>query len=145
MICTNKNKQPLIIALIALSMLFLFCEAHIPKTKPKGVKIVVIDAGHGGKDPGCNGSTLNEKVVALGIALKLGELIEKNLPDVKVIYTRKTDEFVELEERAQIANRNNADLFISIHCNAAAKFVVFKDKNGKVCYKTFIDKKRQGS
>jgi len=141
MICTNKNKQPLIIALIALSMLFLFCEAHIPKTKPKGVKIVVIDAGHGGKDPGCNGSTLNEKVVALGIALKLGELIEKNLPDVKVIYTRKTDEFVELEERAQIANRNNADLFISIHCNAAAKFVVFKDKNGKVCYKTFIDKK----
>jgi N-acetylmuramoyl-L-alanine amidase len=127
--------------LFAVITLFLFSEAHIPKTKPKGVKTIVIDAGHGGKDPGCNGSVHNEKTVALGIALKLGELIEKNMPDVKVIYTRKIDEFVELEERAQIANRNNADLFISIHCNAASNYAVFKDKNGKVHYKTFKDKK----
>jgi N-acetylmuramoyl-L-alanine amidase len=141
MICTNNYIRPLKGLLFAVIALFLFSEAHIPKTKPKGVKTIVIDAGHGGKDPGCNGSTFNEKTVALGIALKLGELIEKNLPDVKVIYTRKTDEFVELEERAQIANRNNADLFISIHCNAASNYAVFKDKNGKVHYKTFKDKK----
>jgi len=133
--------KPIKVSLIAFIILFLFSEAHIPKTKPKGVKTVVIDAGHGGKDPGCNGDAFNEKTVALGIALKLGELIEKNLPDVKVIYTRKTDEFVELEERAQIANRNNADLFISIHCNAASNYVVSKDKNGKVHYKTYKDKK----
>ena len=141
MICNKKRIKPITISLIAFTMLFLFSEAHIPKTKPKGVKIIVIDAGHGGKDPGCNGETNNEKMVALGIALKLGEFIEKNLPDVKVIYTRKTDEFVELEERAQIANRNNADLFISIHCNAASNYAIFKDKNGKVHYKTFKDKK----
>lgn len=85
------------------------------------VRTVVIDAGHGGHDTGCLGHTrVNEKVVALNIALKLGSYIEENFKDVKVIYTRKTDVFVELEERAAIANRNNADLFISIHCNAAS-------------------------
>ncbi|HXU28228.1 MAG TPA: N-acetylmuramoyl-L-alanine amidase, partial [Bacteroidia bacterium] len=138
---TRNYIKPIKVSLFALIILFLFSEAHIPKTKPKGVKTVIIDAGHGGKDPGCNGDVFNEKTVALGIALKLGELIEKNMPDVKVIYTRKTDEFVELEERAQIANRNNADLFISIHCNAASNYAVFKDKNGKVHYKTYKDKK----
>lgn len=139
---THNYIKPLKVSLFAIIILFLFSEAHIPKTKPKGVKTIVIDAGHGGKDPGCNGDLFNEKTVSLGIAIKLGELIEKNLPDVKVIYTRKTDEFVELEERAQIANRNNADLFISIHCNAASKFVVSRDKKtGKVHYKTYVDKK----
>ncbi len=99
--------------------------------KPKGVRTIVIDAGHGGKDPGCNGLIHNEKDVTLSIALKLGKLIEENIKDVKVIYTRKTDVFVELEERAQIANRNEADLFISIHCNAASTFVTYTDKKGK--------------
>src|SRR6201993_68891 len=123
-----------------LSAVFLLCAAHIPKTKPKGVKTIVIDPGHGGKDPGCNGDISNEKDVALAIALKLGDLLEKNLKDVKVIYTRKTDIFVELEERAQIANRNEADLFISIHCNAASIYATYKDKNGKIKYKTYKDK-----
>lgn len=126
--------------LVTLIFCFSFADSKTP-VKPKGVKIVVIDAGHGGKDPGCNGVTHKEKDVTLAIALKLGKLIEENLKDVKVIYTRKTDVFVELEERAQIANRNNADLFISIHCNAAAKYVTYKDKNGKTHVKTWKDKK----
>lgn len=85
------------------------------------LKTIVIDAGHGGKDPGTHGKTSKEKHVALAVALELGRIIEGNLPDVKIIYTRKTDKFIELHERANIANRNNADLFISIHCNAISK------------------------
>jgi N-acetylmuramoyl-L-alanine amidase len=80
--------------------------------------VVVIDAGHGGHDPGCNGGHSNEKEVTLSVALKLGKMIEDSLQDVKVVYTRKTDKFIELSERSNIANKNNADLFISIHCNA---------------------------
>jgi N-acetylmuramoyl-L-alanine amidase len=83
------------------------------------VKTIVLDAGHGGKDPGCLGKFSSvEKQVTLDITLKLGELIKKNMPDVKVIYTRNTDKFVELYDRAALANKNNADLFISIHANA---------------------------
>lgn len=85
---------------------------------PYAVKTVVIDAGHGGKDGGCVGKTTTEKDIALNIALKVGAYIESRLPDVKVIYTRKKDVFIELHERADIANRNKADLFMSIHCNA---------------------------
>lgn len=80
---------------------------------------IVIDAGHGGKDPGAVGKISNEKDINLKIALALGSLIEKNLTEVKVVYTRKTDIFVELNERANIANKNKADLFISIHTNAS--------------------------
>ncbi len=79
---------------------------------------VVIDAGHGGKDPGCLGSYSREKDVVLDVALKTGKLISENCPDVKVIYTRSTDVFVELYNRAKIANNHHADLFISFHCNA---------------------------
>jgi N-acetylmuramoyl-L-alanine amidase len=80
--------------------------------------VIVIDAGHGGKDPGTIGRKSQEKNIALAIALKLGKLISTRMKEVKVIYTRDKDEFVELYERAGIANRNKADLFISIHCNA---------------------------
>jgi N-acetylmuramoyl-L-alanine amidase len=81
--------------------------------------VIVIDAGHGGKDPGAVGSTSVEKNITLPIALKTGEYIEQNIKNVTVIYTRKNVTFVEVKERANIANRNNADLFISIHANWA--------------------------
>lgn len=79
--------------------------------------VVVIDAGHGGKDPGTVGRKSREKDLTLAIALKTGKYIEDNLPGVKVIYTRKNDTFVELYRRAEIANKAKADLFISIHIN----------------------------
>lgn len=84
------------------------------------LKTVVIDAGHGGHDPGaCNGK-YQEKDITLAVAKLLGTKIKTNYPGVKVIYTRDTDKFVKLHERANIANKNNADLFISIHINSAA-------------------------
>ena len=83
-----------------------------------GINTVVIDAGHGGRDPGAVGKNSKEKHITLSIALKTGAYIEKNFPNVKVIYTRKTDRAVALHERARIANDAKADLFISIHCNA---------------------------
>lgn len=79
---------------------------------------VVIDPGHGGKDPGAVGSNSKEKDIVLSVGLKLGKLIENNHSDVSVVYTRKDDRFVELNQRAGIANRAHADLFISLHCNA---------------------------
>jgi N-acetylmuramoyl-L-alanine amidase len=82
------------------------------------VDVIVIDAGHGGHDPGTRGKKTLEKDVALKIALKVGGYIEKNIPGVKVIYTRKNDTYIALDERANIANKNKADLFICIHANS---------------------------
>lgn len=93
-------------------------EENDPKSKWT-FDCVVIDAGHGGKDPGAIGVTgVREKDINLAVALKLGDMIEKQLPTVKVVYTRKTDEFVELYRRGKIANENDGKLFISIHCNS---------------------------
>ncbi len=103
-----------------INLFVFFLSAHSQNDK-KGYKIrtVVIDAGHGGKDPGAVGSKSHEKDITLRVALKLGHLIESNYSDIKIIYTRKTDVFVELYKRAEIANKNKADLFISIHCNSS--------------------------
>jgi len=125
-----KKIQYFIVLISLVSTVVAFTAAKKPGTG--GVKTIVIDAGHGGRDPGCHGVTYKEKDVALAVALKLGKYIEENFQDVKVIYTRTTDVFVDLEDRAQIANKAKADLFISIHCNAAGKAVIIKDpKTGK--------------
>lgn len=84
--------------------------------------VIVIDAGHGGKDAGAIGvNGVKEKDINLGIALKLGKLIEQNMKDVKVVYTRKNDTFIDLYKRGKIANEHNGKLFISIHCNSTPK------------------------
>ncbi len=110
------------IVLAGITVYFSTPLQAVKKDKRASVmRTVVIDPGHGGHDPGCHGSSANEKNVALAVSLKLGKLIEQHFPDVKVIFTRKTDVFVELYRRAQIANENKADLFICIHCNSGPK------------------------
>jgi len=118
------------IVFVSLLMLYGFNNELVAQVKPVGVKTIVIDAGHGGKDPGAVGNNLKEKDITLSIALKLGELIKKHFSDVKVVYTRSTDEFIELFKRAKIANNAKADLFISIHVNSNKK----PDPNGAETY-----------
>ncbi len=125
MLPTNLNKLmhlPKWEKIMPLFLVFIFLAASVPpepkKINKKTIKTIVIDAGHGGHDPGCMTNNVREKDVTLAIALALGEKLKAQLPDVNIIFTRSTDVFVELWERAAIANKNNADLFISIHCNA---------------------------
>ncbi|MEM9687823.1 MAG: N-acetylmuramoyl-L-alanine amidase, partial [Bacteroidota bacterium] len=111
------NRSTLIIPFLCFLVVFLFSSA-IPDTE-NGKKpfVVVLDAGHGGHDPGKVAKGYKEKDVALKIVLLIGKELEKN-EDIKVVYTRKTDTFVNLFKRGEIANKANADLFISVHCNA---------------------------
>jgi N-acetylmuramoyl-L-alanine amidase len=105
--------------LLVLLIITLPSGKHVNYVPGKQVKTIVIDPGHGGLDPGCNGANeIWEKAVTLAVSLKLGKLIEDSLHDVQVVYTRKTDRFVELWERPNMANKIKADLFISIHCNS---------------------------
>ena len=95
-----------------------FTSANSFNDSPYRIKTIVVDAGHGGHDGATKGLFSREKDIALQVALRLGKAIEENIKDVKVIYTRTTDVFVPLYERIGVANRNKADLFISIHCNS---------------------------
>lgn len=103
-----------------LVLIFCFIILSLPVTyAQKKDFVLVLDAGHGGRDPGAVGRISKEKDITLSVVRMLGDLVEKNMRDVKVVYTRKTDVFIPLEQRATIANDNNADMFISIHVNAA--------------------------
>ncbi len=109
-----------LVAFFGILILFACYTAHPLDASGSAVNTVVIDAGHGGRDYGAIGRRVNEKDIALAISLKLGEYIREHLPEVEIIFTREEDVFVPLHERAQIANDNKADLFISIHCNSAS-------------------------
>lgn len=113
---TDNMSIPKLFSLLALLILLT---SPLSATRDGKNWVIVIDAGHGGKDPGALGSFSVEKNIALAIALKTGSYIEQNINNVNVIYTRKTDTFPSLKDRAEIANKNNADLFISIHVNWA--------------------------
>ena len=104
----------------------------------QGKFVLVIDPGHGGKDPGAVNGKNQEKSINLNVALKMGKLIEENCKDVKVIYTRKTDVFVELYKRADIANKAGADMFISVHTNSAKN----KSANGAETYLLGVEENR---
>ena len=110
-----------ILITIGLTCLVLISTASNLDKRDLRINTVIIDAGHGGKDPGTHGVSSREKDVALKIAQELGRIIKEYLKDVKVIYTRSDDTFIELEQRANIANKAGADVFISIHCNAVPR------------------------
>jgi N-acetylmuramoyl-L-alanine amidase len=111
----KTRNYPQFVLFIIILTLFSFSSVQSDQFKDKF--IVVLDAGHGGKDPGNLGSGFKEKDIALKIVLSVGKELEKN-EDIEVIYTRKSDKFLELHERARIANKADADLFVSIHCNS---------------------------
>ena len=108
----------IILSFLCSTIIVLSSYTPLHTNHTQKLRTIVIDAGHGGKDPGCLGSKSKEAEVALETALELGRILKENIPDVKIIYTRSTNRFVELYERAKIANKNAADLFISIHCNS---------------------------
>ena len=124
--------------LLLAVLCFMFVSQAFGQKSGK-IKTVVIDAGHGGKDPGAPGKHCKEKDIALSVALKTGSYIRENFPDVKVIYTRETDVFVDLYKRGDIANRAKADVFISIHCNANNSSKIY----GAETYVLGIEEKRE--
>ena len=137
-----KLLQPIVIRTsyffsVVVLLLLHFGTAYSQDKQRYSLKRVVIDPGHGGRDPGASGAKSREKDIVLDISLKLGKMITEKFPDVEVIYTRKTDIKIELDKRADIANKAHADLFISIHANAvggvcpsgAMTFVMGNDKS----------------
>ena len=119
----KQNLYHIFCVCIIIALSFQYANGQTTSKSPKKI-VVVIDAGHGGKDSGAVGKKSKEKDIVLSIALKVGKYISENLQDVDVIYTRKTDVFIPLHKRAEIANKNKADLFISIHANSTKNMKV---------------------
>jgi len=114
---------------IGLTLLLILASFHPAGKKNFVITKIVIDPGHGGKDPGTLGSYTKEKDVALNVAKLVGSYMEQNLKGVKIIYTRKDDSTVELKKRPEIANGHDADLFVSIHANSLPKDTPAERKN----------------
>lgn len=106
-----------IAVLISFSLILVLVSFNSTGTKSNVISRIVIDPGHGGRDPGTSGSVSREKDIALKISHHLGRFIGDNMPNVEVLYTRDDDSFPALQDRSDFANKNTADLFISIHCN----------------------------
>jgi len=140
--------RPNAILMLFICIITILCINNQALAQEYKIKTIVIDAGHGGKDGSTRGEYSTEKDVALKTALRLGKVIEENIKDVKVIYTRTTDVFIPLYERIAIANEAKADIFISIHCNDmptyAKKYIsgYTRNKKGKKVpiYKTTYSK-----
>lgn len=118
---------------ILLIFLFHFVfpiKKTIVKTSDFHFKTIVIDPGHGGKDPGAHGNFSLEKNVALAIGKKLQKALKQQMPNINVIMTRSNDRFIELNQRSDIANKNNANLFVSIHCNSSPEESTLPKQNG---------------
>ncbi len=116
-------KKTFLLSISALFVFILFSSKKIPAqsaAKP-ALKTIIIDAGHGGSDVGARGDYSFEKDICLDVALKLGKLLEEGMPDTKILYTRTTDVYPAIKARADFANANKGDLFVSIHVNAAPK------------------------
>lgn len=122
---TNYFVKTRVIFFIAVCFLISINITDVIAQEQIKFKTVVIDAGHGGRDPGAVGKISKEKDIVLAVSLKVGEYIKQYMPDVNVVYTRKKDVFVPLNDRAEIANKNDADLFISIHANAISTSKIY--------------------
>ncbi|KAA5537025.1 N-acetylmuramoyl-L-alanine amidase [Taibaiella lutea] len=114
----RRSQITLKISTIALS--FLMFSGTINAQATKTLKTIVLDAGHGGKDPGARGKYSNEKDITLAVVLRLGKILKDSMPQLNVIYTRRTDDFIDLKERGPIGNRANGDFFLAIHVNSTA-------------------------
>lgn len=128
----NIGLTALILAITLLNSFDNFAQKELK------IKTVVIDAGHGGKHPGTTGKYTKEKEITLKVALKVGKLIEQNVPGVKVLYTRKTDVFIGLAERAKVATDNHADVFISIHANSLPEDTPYARKQSIFGTETYV-------
>lgn len=142
---TKRSPTPFLL-LLSLIVLPTLLFADEPQDSVYSIRTIVLDAGHGGPIPGARGATSLEKDIALQVVLKLGKAIEQEIPGVKVLYTRTTDVNVELYKRIEFANQNRADLFISVHLNAAPeRRVRRRNSQGKYYYTRVQNKEVRGT
>jgi len=134
-----RRNVPATLAIVVLCLQSTFLLGFNPNYQKVRLKKIIVDAGHGGHDGGAEGRFSREKDIALGVALKLGKMIREEMPDVEVVYTRTEDIYQSPPTKANIANFNKGDLFISIHCNSAAPV-----KHSEIIgYVTYVGKGRK--